>query len=256
MTHFTSIRAILALLLREMASSEGRLRGGYLWVIFEPIAAVLLLSLAFSAAFHRPPLGQDFALFYATGYLPFALYSDVAQKIGVALRFSRPLLAYPAVSWMDALLARLFLASVTQTIIITLVLGSLTLWSRDMIAIDPIRLATGFGLALLMGASTGVLNAYLFGAFPIWERLWSIANRPLFLVSAVVFLPETLPHPYDHWLGFNPLVHAVSEVRAGLYPAYEATWPEPGSMALAALVPLAIGLALLLRHAHEILHEA
>lgn len=139
-------RAIVALVLREIATAQGRIAGGYLWSVAEPVAAVALLSAVFALALTAPPLGQDFALFYATGYLPFMLYMDLAQKTGVALRFSRPLLAYPAVSWIDAIIARFVLNLLTQLLVIAIMLGGLAVLSSDRLVLQPDLLAQGWGL--------------------------------------------------------------------------------------------------------------
>lgn len=248
-------RALMALILREIATAQGRVAGGYLWAVVEPVAAVALLATVFALAFAAPPLGQDFALFYATGYLPFMLYADLAQKTGVALRFSRPLLAYPAVSWIDALLARFLLNLLTQAVIIGLVLSGLALMASDRLVLRADLLALGLGLAALWGGAIGTLNAFLFGAWPIWERLWSIANRPLFIVSGIVFLPEAVPPPWDAWIMANPLAQSAALTRAALYPGYGADWAMPVPVAAMALVPLALGLAFLRRHAARLLHE-
>ena len=60
MRSFPTLRAISALILREMATAHGRIRGGYLWAVAEPVAAVALLVLVFSVAFEQPPLGRCF----------------------------------------------------------------------------------------------------------------------------------------------------------------------------------------------------
>lgn len=88
-------RTIVALMLREMVTTYGRSPGGYIWAIVEPVAAIALLSFVFSIAFRSPPLGDNFPLFYASAYLPFMLFLDVNNKLATAIKFSRPLLAYP-----------------------------------------------------------------------------------------------------------------------------------------------------------------
>ncbi len=248
-------RAISALILREIATAQGRVAGGYLWAIVEPVAAVALLAIVFALAFAAPPLGKDFALFYATGYLPFALYLDLAQKTGVALRFSRPLLSYPAVSWIDAILARFVLNLLTQTVVIALVLGALSGLATDRLVLHPELLAQGLALAAVWGFGVGVMNAFLFGWWPVWERLWSIANRPLFIISGIVFLPEAVPPPFNNWVLANPLTQAIALTRSAIYPGYDVNWVTPLLSASIALIPLAVGLLLLHRHAPRLLHE-
>lgn len=230
-------RAISALMLREIATSYGRTPGGYLWAILEPLGAVVLMAGVFSLAFDAPPLGRDFALFYASGYLAFACYSDLSQKIGVALRYSRPLMAYPAVTATDALVARFLLNTMTHALVFALILSAMVVWFETPAPAIGSLLA-GIGLAAGLGAGLGAINAVLFESWPVWERLWSILNRPVFILSGIVFLPDAVPAPYDDLIWLNPLVHAVTAVRIGLYPGYA---PD----AFAPFYPLAVGGTLL-----------
>ncbi|QYX56871.1 ABC transporter permease [Roseovarius sp. SCSIO 43702] len=253
MRRFAATRATSALVLREMGSSFGRTPGGYIWAILEPVAAVALLAGIFTLAFDKPPLGRDFALFYASGYLPFMLYSDLAQKVGVALRYSRPLMAYPAVSWWDALAARFILNTLTHLVVVVLFLAALFAWSGIPVNLRLPSLAAALGLAAFLGAGVGCLNAYLFEAFPVWERAWAILNRPLFILSGVLFLPDAVPPPFDDLFWLNPLVHVVTEMRVGLYAGYGPA--EVSSLYVLGIggVAMAFGLMLLRRSAHDFL---
>ena len=73
------LRVLFALMVREMATKFGRSWGGYIWAIAEPLGGIMLLTVAFSFAFRKPPLGTNFALFYATGIIPFYLFSNVTR---------------------------------------------------------------------------------------------------------------------------------------------------------------------------------
>ena len=58
----------MALIIREMATTYGTSPGGYLWALLEPVAGIALLTFVFTLALDTPPLGQNFAFFYASGY--------------------------------------------------------------------------------------------------------------------------------------------------------------------------------------------
>ena len=255
MREFAAFRATGALILREMATSFGRTPGGYFWAVLEPVAAVALLTFVFGFVFNQPPVGKSFALFYASGYLPFMLYSDLAQKIGVALRFSRPLLAYPAVTWWDALLARFILNTVTHLLVFALVIGGIQAMSVQPVVLAFLPMFAGLYLAAFLGFGVGAMNAFLFEMFPLWERLWSILNRPLFIMSGVLFLPEAVPSPFSDWLWFNPLVHVIGLVRATLYPTYSAEFSEPLYPVVVTLLVLVPALLFLGRHARQLINE-
>ena len=106
-------RVLFALLMREMTTRFGRSAGGYLWALVEPVGFIALLSLAFSQIAHSPPIGRSFPLFYATGYIAFSFYNDIAALTGRAVQVNRPLLNYPAVTALDTVLARFVLQSLT-----------------------------------------------------------------------------------------------------------------------------------------------
>ena len=68
----------------------------------------------------------------------------------------------------------------------------------------------------------GTLNCLLNVMFPIWVRVWAIFNRPLLIVSCVIFPFHSVPEFYRNILWFNPLVHSIGALRGGLYPTYDA----------------------------------
>ncbi|MEP4309746.1 MAG: hypothetical protein ABJ364_08370, partial [Lentilitoribacter sp.] len=124
---FASTRTILALVLREMVTTYGRSPGGYLWAILEPVAGIALLTALFSTGFRSPSLGTNFPIFYATGMIPFLMYSDVSGKVALSMLFSKPLLAYPAVTYLDAILARFIVNMLTQLMVAYVTLTSIML---------------------------------------------------------------------------------------------------------------------------------
>jgi capsular polysaccharide transport system permease protein len=233
-------RAVIALILREMATSHGRVPGGYLWAVAEPVLGIALLSGIFAISFHAPALGTSFPLFYASGLLPFVMFTDITGKLAQTLNFSRPLFAYPAVGVLDALLARFLLAALTQSAVASLILGGLLFLSETRATPDIVTLAQATGLGLVLGFGIGSLNCLLNGLWPLWQRIWSIGMRPVFLLSGVFFTYQAVPLPWRDLLWWNPLIHVVGLVRRGLYPGYDAEYVSP-----AYLLALGLGAALL-----------
>ncbi|WP_297772737.1 ABC transporter permease [uncultured Roseovarius sp.] len=248
------IQTVVALMLREMSATYGRSALGYLWAILEPVAGILLLTFIFSLAFRTPSLGTSYPLFFATGVLPFMAYMDVSSKISVALRFSKQLLFYPGVTYLDALIARLILNMLTQIMIAALLFPLiLTMYDINVI-IDMQSIAMGYLMAFSLGAGVGTLNCFLLSVFPVWERAWAILNRPLFIVSGVIFLFDTVPLPYRDWMWWNPLVHPIGSVRQGIYATYDADYVSYVFVFSIAAVTLAAGLLLLRRYHRDIVN--
>ena len=252
---FATQRTVMALVLREMSTQYGRTPGGYLWAILEPLAAILFLSIGFSLVMRTPALGTSFLLFYATGFLPFDLYNRIASTTGRALNFSKPLLKYPAVTWLDAILARFFLNSLTGTIVAILLLGGILAVIDSRAVLDPAPILSAMGLSMLLGLGVGTLNSVLLGLFPLWEVTWSILTRPLFLASGIFFLYDDLPPMAQNILWYNPLMHITGLMRTGFYPTYSGAYISLPYVILLSMTLLAMGLILMGRYHQDILNR-
>ncbi len=248
-------RTILALILREMATAYGRSPGGYLWAVLEPVAALMVMTVFFRLFMRNPSLGISFPLFFATGYFALNMFTTLSGKMGSSIRFSRPLLAYPAVTFVDALIARFLLAFLTEVLVMYLVfIGIMTLWdTRAFLNLTWIIEGT-----LLMGAlgfGVGVLNCYLISAFPLWEQAWAILTRPLFIVSSIFYTLEDMPEQLRDLLWYNPIVHGVGLLRKGFYPTYEAAWISVTYVLSIAMVCAVLGLLLLRRYHRDLINN-
>ncbi|HMO07152.1 MAG TPA: ABC transporter permease [Paracoccaceae bacterium] len=244
----SSLRTIGALVLREMSVTNGRTALGYLWEVMEPVAGILVLTVAMTVVFRAPPLGSNFALFYASGLLPFIAVVDTANKVANALRAARPLLAYPGVTWLDAILARFLLSVLTKTAVTAGVLAGIVVLFGLSPLFDPVALVAALAAAFVLALTIGLANCVLFHLFPAWEKAWAVVNRPLFLVSAVIFTFESVPEPMRGWLWWNPLVHVVAMMRHGIYPTYKWDYAEPLYLAGIAAVLVPVSLFVLRRH--------
>lgn len=251
----SALRTIAALIMREMSTTYGRSALGYLWAILEPVAGIMLLTFVFTLAFRSPAIGTNFPLFFCSGLLPFMAYIDLSQKIAGSLRFSRQLLAYPGVTYMDTLLARLALNAATHMMVFALVIAAILEAYQVDVILDPTGLALGFVMLVGLSAGVGVLNCYLSTTYPVWGLVWAILTRPLFFISGILFTFETVPQPYQDYLWFNPLIHIVGQMRSGIYTTYDASYVSPIYVALVSYIPLVIGLMLLRRYHRDMLNN-
>lgn len=250
---FASFRIIMALILREMATTHGRSPGGYIWAILDPVAGIALLSFVFSIAFRHPALGVNFALFYATGMIPFVLFTGLSGKLASAIAFSRPLLTYPAVTVIDAILARFMLNMLTEIMVAYIVLGGILMIYDTQVILDLPTIAEALALAGALALGVGTLNCYLFTRFPLWPRAWSIAMRPMFLISCVFIMFDSIPREFRDWLWYNPLVHVIGLMRRGFYSSYDAPYVSVGYVLGVSGFCLLLGLLLLRREQYTLL---
>ena len=249
---FLFFRVIVAMILREMTTRYGRSIGGYFWAIAEPLGAITLLTIAFSQMMRAPPIGTSFALFYATGYMAFHIYSDISNTVSSAVKVNRNLMRYPSVTPLDAILARFLLSLLTQLVVLSVMLTGIILLSDAHVNLDLPSIALAISMAALLGLGVGTLNCVIFAFVPVWGQLWAVINRPLFIISGVFYLVEELPTNLREIIWYNPLVHPVSTMRAGFYGTYEAGSASPAYVFFLGSTMLACGLLLLRRHRSRI----
>ncbi|WP_439141819.1 ABC transporter permease [Pseudooctadecabacter sp.] len=245
---FASLRTIVALMLREMSTTYGRSPGGYLWAVLEPIAGIGLLTLIFGLAFRSPALGVSFAMFYATGMLPFMMFTDISNKLGHSLNFSKNLLSYPRVTFFDAVLARFLVNLVTQIMVSYLIILGILLTAETRVTPDPAVIIKGYLYVALLSLGVGMFNCFMMVRFPLYKRFWGVLMRPMFILSSIFFLFEMIPQPYQDYLWFNPLVHVIGLVRSGFYGSYDAHYVSEAYILTVSLTTLSIGMLMLRRY--------
>jgi capsular polysaccharide transport system permease protein len=251
---FPGLRTVSALMLREMSTTYGRSPGGYLWAILEPVAGTILLTAVFAAFIKTPPLGTSFPLFYATGILPFTLFTGISAVVAQAVNFSRPLLAYPSVTWVDAIVARFSLHFLTELMVAYVVFAGILILFPSPVILDHVVIAGGLALTGALAMGVGILNCFLFTQFPIWQRGWSILMRPMFLISGVIIPFESIPQPWRDWLWYNPIVHVIGLVRRGFYFSYDAPYVSVAYVLGLSGAAALIGLVFLSRYHRDLIN--
>lgn len=252
---FSTVRTVAALILREMSTTYGRSPGGYIWVILEPVLGIGLLVAIFSSGFRSPPLGSNFALFYATGMLSMFMFTTTATKVSQAVNYSRQLLNYPRVTLIDTILARFVLNVLTQVVIMFIIVGGVLLFSEARNIFHFYRILSSIAMGASLGLGVGLLLCTLISQHPIWQTVWSVLTRPLIVISGVIILHETLPQPYRSWLDWNPLVHVTGQMRRAFYYSYRAEYLDVRYVYLVALSCGMLGLFFLRRYYRNMMEK-
>lgn len=252
---FQRLRVLFAMIVRETGTKFGRSYGGYLWAIVEPLGGIVLMTIAFSLALRQPPLGTNFALFYATGMIPYMLFNNVARSVATAITTNRGLLRYPVVTALDTVLSKFVLDFATMFVMALLLFYGIILAFGLHVNLDLAAAALSFGLAGLLGLGLGTLNCVLFGFFPTWQNIWKVMSRPLFLLSGLFYTFESMPVSFQTILWYNPIVHVVALMRKGFYGSYEAEFASPTYVIAVSLVMFVIGAYLLRRHSSYLIER-
>jgi capsular polysaccharide transport system permease protein len=249
------LRVLFALMVREMATKFGRSWGGYFWAIAEPLGGIVLMTIAFSLALRKPPLGTNFALFYATGIIPFFLFSGVSRAVSASITTNQGLLRYPVVRPLDAVVAKFATDFVTMFVVGVLLFGGIITYNHLPLHLNLAAAFNGLLLMGLLGLGIGTLNCVLMGFWPTWRNIWNVATKPLFILSGMFYTFESLPPQTQGILWYNPLFHAVGLMRAGFYPGYEPLYVSPLYVLGIAGTTFLLGAYLLRRHASALLER-
>jgi capsular polysaccharide transport system permease protein len=238
-----------------MGTSFGKSAGGYFWAIAQPLGGILLLSIAFSLALRSPPLGNSFLFFYSTGIVPFQMFSTMSRSVSSAISSNRGLLAYPVVSVLDAIMAKFLLTFMTNFIVAVLLIGGIIVVSGTYVVLDWEQIATAFLLVSFLGLGIGTLNCVLFGFFPTWKNVWSVLTRPLFILSGVFYIFETIPTAFQHVVWYNPIQQCIGLMRAGFFGTYHAEYVSIAYILGISLACFVLGGYLVRRHASYLIEQ-
>lgn len=243
---FRTFRVLGALMVREMITRYGRSWGGYLWAILEPAGIVMVLTLALGAFLRHPPIGNSFALFYASGYLVFYFFHQIANQAGSAVSVNRELLQLPMVRPLDAVIARFILTFLTLICVAVLIFGTLLVLTHNTVNIA--RVFRAMLAVSVLGLGVGVTNAVIFVYVPVWRQVWTMLTAPLMIISGTFFLFSSMPSNIQKILIWNPLIHITGEMRMAFYPTYRGDYINLGYPIGVGLALVVIGMALVLRN--------
>lgn len=217
----TFLRVIGALVRREALTRFGRFRFGYVWAFIEPALYIGVFALARQFTGSNPLFGDNALLFMVTGLLTVRTVLIIGGRIMGAITANLSLLTFPIVKTFDVIVARAVLEVLTLSVVtIAFVIGLYVVtgvWAPE----DLQTTLAGYGAALLLGVSIGSFNAVLSRIAPFWERVWSLMTLPVLFLSAVFYLPGSLPTNILDILWYNPVLHVVEWVRSGVYISYE-----------------------------------
>lgn len=236
---------IYALLVRELASRFGKTRGGFLWILAEPVAHLVFPIMVMGFIRQMVVPGVEYPVFLVYGFMPFLLFKAICIQTMEGTNANRGLLSYRQVLLMDVFIAKALTFCVIQAIVFSLVLTGLAMLGFDVRPSLPIELGGVLILTVLLAFGLGLLFAALSSMAPDARTLIRLLFIPLYFMSGVLFPVDRFPDEWVRWLAVNPVLHLVELSRSVALEQYEpmrylsVTYP----VALATIA-LFIGLAL------------
>ncbi|MCK8780590.1 ABC transporter permease [Rhizobium sp. NTR19] len=219
LTLSSHLRVVFAFIVREIASRYGRSPGGYLWAVVEPVAYVGMMSLLFGALARTPAVGTSFPLFFATGYIAYNMYNGMVGYLSSAISSNKSLLQYPLVAPIDPFIGRGILQAATSVVVAIIVLWGAYLTDPFPHEIIWSALLQATAFAWTLAAGIALTNVVLFERSKLYEKVFGVITRPLFLLSGIFYVPSQMPHPFQDILLASPITQIVILFREGFYGA-------------------------------------
>jgi ABC-type polysaccharide/polyol phosphate export permease/Flp pilus assembly protein TadD len=241
----TQLRVIHALIVRESRTRFGDAKLGYGWALIEPVLHILMLSLVFAVMMRgRPPIGNEFFIFYYTGIIPYHLFVHTSSAMTYAITSNLPTLQLPLVSPFDLIIARGLLELVTDILVAIILLAGFGILGFGVLPHDVPALTASVLAVWLFGCGIGFINAVLNAFCKAWDKIWVQLTRTLYFCSGIFYVPGMMPDWVRDILAWNPILHAVDWFRSSFFAEYEPHWLDRSYLAIVAAVTLLAGLGL------------
>jgi capsular polysaccharide transport system permease protein len=193
---------------------------GFVIAIAWPVSHIFILIGINGAVGRAAPYGDDPALFFATGLLPFMCFNYMSRFTMLGVMLNRPLLGYPIVKVADILIARAILEVLNAGIVVIVTMIILTAMGVDVQPPRPIDAMCALLACMLLGFGFGIVNGVIAGMFSFWLTPFSLFQILMWMASGVILVPDELPETARYWLSFNPALIGVEWMRSAFYEGY------------------------------------
>lgn len=211
-----------ALFLREALTRISGARARWFWIVAEPLAHMVFMAFLFAWMRHRLVAGADPYVWLVVGLATFFLFRRSGVQAMWAIDDNKAMFVYRQVRPVDTVIVRAALDGFLNLLIGLVALAILALMGREVIPDNPLLLmAAVFGIWLL-GLGFGLIASVPTVLVEESNVFLGFVMTPLYLVSGVIFPISLVPFPYQQWLAYNPLVHALEAARLGVSSGYHA----------------------------------
>lgn len=245
-SHFQVQRDVIyALVLLELSSRFGKSRGGYMWVLVEPLAHLLVPMFIFGFIRHGLVPGVEYPVFLVYGFLPFLFFRSICLQTVNGVNAAQGLLSYRQVQLMDVFIAKVIAYAVIQAVVFAIVLTGLAIFDYDVLPRYPVEFAAVLALTTMLAFGLGLIFAAIASLVPDARSMIQIMFMPLYFASGILFPVTRFADEWVRLMAYNPLLHLVELIRATAIDGYEPmkylniTYPV-----VLAVISIAIGLML------------
>ncbi|MDK9687571.1 ABC transporter permease [Halomonas sp. LC1] len=211
-----------AMFMREAISRTMSDRMGWFWMIFEPVAIVIIMvGIRSFANSERLIANADFIPWMIVGMMGFFLVREGMLRGMGAIDANSSLFTYRQVQPIDPVLVRNFLEGMIRAFVFIIFIVGGSLLSIDIFPDNAIS-AVGAWLSLwCLGIGLGLVTSVAATLVPEVGRVLRMLSLPLLIISGVIFPLNQLPHWLLEYLMLNPIPHGLETLRLGFFEDYK-----------------------------------
>jgi capsular polysaccharide transport system permease protein len=228
---------------------RGRLsvhRFGAFWILFEPLAHIVVLMMIHTLLRGTIGNGIDFSMFLAAGVIPFILFKNIALKEMEAVNANKGLFAYRQIKPIDTVIARMIVECALMACVFLLVMFGLAMWAGvDVLIHKPLEWLLVMGLGIIFSFGLGLTFCIIGEALPEAKTFIKLLYMPLYFLSGVIMPIWIIPERFYTYMLWNPYLHFIELLRSETFSEY----PESRGISMeyvfaVTLITLFLGLAL------------
>ncbi len=222
---------------------------GFVWTLINPLLMLSVTALVFSTIFKLDLATYSTYLF--AGMVPWTFFStsttqacgSLISNEGLIKKIYLPKLIFP----LSVCVGNLFdsLLSFAALFILIAIFGSTISWALLFI---PVAFVLIFVFTLGVSLALATLTVY----FRDVQYVVGILLQAIFFLTPIIYKRDGLSGWAADLVALNPLLHFIDLFRLPLYQAVLPGWPTVLSASAMAVVSLAVGLLIFVRHEKKI----
>lgn len=207
--------------MREMVARTMADRMAWFWMIFEPMAIVaIMLALRGFVMGGRHIAGAEFIPWILVGLMGFTLFRENMMRLLGAVDANSGLFTYRQVKPIDTVLVRGFLEFMIKSFIFLLFIALGNLMKFDLLPHRPVEALFDWLSLWMLGLGAGLLVSALASLVPEVGNVIKLLSLPLLIISGVIFPLNYIPHQYQQYVLWNPIVHGLESMRLNFFASY------------------------------------
>ena len=209
---------MFAVLLQDMRTRFGGSYLGFMVAIAWPLSHLAALVAIRSVLSPFVPIGDNPAVFFGSGILPYILCMYPARMMALAVVQNKNLLVIPPITPMHLISARAALEVLSSILVCAIFYFLLELGGIDFMPADIYGGALAVLASIYLGITVGFVNVINISIFGTLYIVFFVLLMVFLFVSSGVYIPVYVLTGWQRDLiELNPLFHLVNWFRAAYY---------------------------------------